>query len=395
MTPTQTTTFDPSKIKEAGPAERGDFSNQQINQKQSMQAEPPAQDPPANQPPANAAAPAEVTLPELSDDQLKKLFADKGIEGFDGNFETLKEKLAKANAPAVTEPTAEEKKLAEAAMDKKMLDRYIETGGTAEAYVALKQIASMDLRELSVAELKSWLKEKKFTDEEIDDVVKERYYQLNPDELQKNKTWDEENSAWKEESDDDFNKRKEFLKKKVAAFSPKLDSRGIYTKQKAEGVLNTLRESIKADELAVTKEAQFSSMVDEFSKKLPREITFELGEINKIKQDPVVFKVSDADVAEVADTFKDPAKRQQFLFNEDKTLNHANLMNVMLRNKYLESALKATYIEGGNRQVAALEKVFPGAAHALGVGGAPQQNKQGRKGVFVSAGQPEVARPTT
>lgn len=382
---TTTTKFDPTKIKEAGQAERGDFSNQQ-NAKQSMQQDPP----PVITPTDNGeggkdkqdAAPAEVKLPELTDDQLQALFKSKGIEGFE-NFDKLKEKIAKADAPVATEPTAEEKKLAEAAMDKKMLDRYIETGGTAEAYVAIKGIAAMDLRELSITELKKELKDMNFNDDEIDIVVKERYYQLNPEELEQGI----------DESDDDFKKRKELVTKKVSYGSTKLESRGTHTKQKAEGFLNTLRESIKADELAVTKEAQFSSMVDEFSKKLPREITFELGEINKIKQDPVVFKVSDADVAEVAEIFKDPAKRQQFLFNEDKTLNHSNLMNVMLRNKYLESALKATYIEGGNRTVAALEKVFPGAAHALGVGGATVPNKQGRKGVFVSAGQPEVAVP--
>lgn len=382
---TTTTKFDPSKIKEAGPAERGDFSNQQ-NARQSMQQDAPPvitptdngesgkdkQDPP----------PAEVKLPDLNDDQVKEFFKSKGIDGFDGNFEALKEKLAKVDAPASPELTEEQKKAAEVAMNTRMLNRYLETGGTAEQFVALQQIASMDLRELSVAEIKKELSEK-FTPEEIDIVLKERYYQINPDEL--------EQTA--DESDEDFNKRKEFLKKKVAAFAPKLETRGTHTKQKAESFLNNLRESIKAEDLAVEKEAKFSSKVDEISTKLPREITFELGEIGKIKQDPVVFKVTDADIAEVAGTLKDPAKRQQFLFNEDKTLNLTNLMNVMLRNKYLESALKATYIEGGNRQVAALEKVFPGAAHALGVGGATVPNKQGRKGVFVSAGQPEVAVP--
>lgn len=344
---------------------------------------------------AAAAAEAEKNkLPDLSDEQLKKLFADKGIEGFE-SFDKLKEKIAKADAPVDTPLTDEQKKANELAFEKRMLDYHIANGGTAEQFVALKQVASMDLKELSVAEIRKELKEKKFTDDEINVVLKERYYQLNPDEVQKNRTWNEDTGEWIEESDEDFNKRKEFLKKKVAAFSPKLETRSTHTKQNAEGFLNTLRDAIKAEDLAKQKETEFSSKVDEMSKKVSRKVTFELGEVDKTKIDPVEYNVSDADVAEVVGILKDPAKRQQYFFNEDKTLNLSKVMDVMLRNKYLESALKTTFIEGGNRQVAAFQKVFPNAAQTLGVGGAPATANTGRKGVIAKAGKPEVARPTT
>lgn len=400
---TTTTTFDPSKIKEAGQPERHDFTNQKppVTATENTNGAAPAvaaAAPPIETPEAKAAreaAEAEKNkLPEISDDQLKKLLEGKGIAGFE-NFDTLKEKIAKADAPAVTEPPEEEKKAAQAAEEKRMLDHFIATGGTPEAFVALKQIAAMDLRELSVAEIKKEMKEQKFTDEEIDVVVKERYYQLNPDELKKNKTYDEVKDEWIEESDEDFNKRKEFLKKKVAAFGPKLETRSSHTKKNAELILNNLREEIKAEDSRKQLETQILSKVDEISKKLPREISFELGEVNKTKQDPVVYTVTDADIAEVVAEFKDPAARQKILLNEDKTLNLTNLMELKLRNKYLESALKAAFIEGGNRQVAAFEKVFPGSAKALGVGGSQEVNNKGRKGHIVSAGQPEVARPTT
>ncbi len=402
MESTETKPFDIKTLKEAGQPERHDFSNQK-------QKEPPAETvtdnlvvtvvdhtgETAEATAAREAAEAEaakIKLPELTDEQLKELFKQKGIDGFE-NFDKLKEKIAKADAPVDNPPTEEEKKAAEVAMEKRMLDQWIATGGTPETFVAIKQIASMDLRELSVAEVKKELKEQKFTDAEIDVVLKERYYQLNPDELVKNKTWNEENSEWVEESDDDFNKRKEFLKKKVAAFNPKLETRSTHTKQNAETILNNLREEIKAEDSKKVQENQILSKVDEISKTLPRTITFELGEVNKTKQDPVVFNVTEADITEIAAEFRDSTKRQQILLNEDKTLNLTNLMDLKLKNKILTSALKAAYIEGGNRQVAAFEKVFPGAAKQLGVGGSQAASTQGRKGVIVSAGQPEVAVP--
>lgn len=402
MESTEVKTPDLRTIKSAGPPERHDFSNQKppvsVPEDNGTSAPPAAGGDDGETPEAKAAREAaeaaakEIKLPELSDEQLKELFKQKGIEGFE-NFDTLKEKLAKANATVITEPTEEERKAAEAAFDQRVLNHFLATGGTAEAFVALKQIASMDLRELSVAELKKELKERNFNDAEIEIVVKERYYQLNPDELQKNKTYNETDGEWVEESDDDFAKRKDFLKRKVAAFSAKLDTRSTHTKQNAELMLNNLRDAVKAEDSKKKQEEQILSKVDEISSKTPREITFELGEINKIKTNPVVYKVSEADIAEVVAEFKDPARRQQILLNEDKTLNLTSLMELKLRNKYLESALKAAYIEGGNQRVAELEKVFPGSAKALGVGGSPEVVNKGRKGHIVSAGPPEVAVP--
>ena len=208
-----------------------------------------------------------------------------------------------------------------------------------------------------------------------------------------NKTYDEEKGEWNEESDDDFNKRKEFLKKKVAAFTPNLETRSTHAKKNTETILNNLREAVKAEDSKKVQETQILSKVDEISKALPRELTFELGEVNNTKQAPVVYKVTDADIAEVAAEFKDSATRQKILLNEDKTLNLTGLMELKLRNRILESALKAAYIEGGNRQVAIVDKVFPGYAKQLGVGGSQAAATQGRKGVIASAGQPEVAVP--
>lgn len=386
MTEATKTAPDISTIKSAGLPERHDFSNQKpaVAAPENNGAAPAAgaETAPTNGAAAPAAAAPEVKLPEINDDQLKLLLESKGIKGFE-NFDSLKETFEKASKPADVAPTEEEKKAAEAALEKRMLDKFIADGGTPEAYVAVKQIVAMDLKELSVAEIKKEMKEQKFSDEEIDIVLKERYYQLNPDEL--------EQTA--DETDEEFQKRKDLTAKKVSYGSAKLEKRSTHTKQNAETILNNLREAIKAEDSKKVQESQILSKVDEISKQLPRKITFELGEVNNTKQDPVVYDVTEADIEAVAAEFKDSATRQKILLNEDKTLNLTNLIELKLRNKYLESAMKAAYIEGGNRRVAEFEKVFPGSAKALGVGGSQQASTQGRKGVIASAGKPEVAVP--
>ncbi len=395
MESTETKPFDIKALKAAGQPERHDFSNQKPKEAAPEKDAAPAAAATNGEEKAQEAAAAapEIKIPELTDEQLKELFKQKGIEGFE-SFDKLKEKISKADAPVDTPPTDEEKKAAEAALEKRMVDHFVATGGTYEAFVALKQIASMDLKELSVAEIKKEMKDNKFTEAEIDVVLKERYYQLNPEELQKIKTVDEDGNEV-EESDEDFKKRKDLLTKKVSYGSAKLENRSTHTKQNAETILNNLREAIKAEDSKKVQENQILSKVDEISKTLPRTITFELGEVNKAKQDPVVFNVTEADITEIAAEFKDSTKRQQILLNEDKTLNLTNLMDLKLKNKILTSALKAAYIEGGNRRVAEFEKVFPGSAKSLGVGGSQAASNTGRKGVIASAGKPEVARPTT
>ena len=329
---------------------------------------------------ANGVAPTKDDLPELSEEQLKKLFAAKGIEGFDGNFDTLKQKIEKADKPADVELTEEEKKAAAKAFDERMLGHYLKHGGKVEDYVALKTIASSDLKELSVKEIRDEMKKEKFDDDEIAVVLQERYYQLNPDELTKNP----------EEEDSDFEKRKELLKKKAAFGSKKLENHSAPIKNKAAEILAGIKSSVEAEILLEKQEAMFSSKVDEFAKKFPRKLTFELGEVDGKKIDPVTYEVTEAAITEAVTLLKDPAKRQQYFFNSDNSLNLDNVAQVLIRNKFLESALKALYLEGGNRQVEYFEKVFPGrTAKDIGVGGKAGGTGTGQKGKIASFGQPE------
>lgn len=323
----------------------------------------------------------DVKLPEVNDEQLKELLKGKGIS-FE-NFDELKTKLTTPAAPV--ELTAEQKAESEKALDKRMLDHFIETGGTAEQFVALKQIAAMDLKELSVASIKKSMKEDGFSQDQIDAILKERYYQINPDELEK------END---EESDEDFNKRKEFIKKKVGFGSKKLENHGLPIKKDAEETLKSLRQEIESKDAADRKEKEFSSKVDEFSKTVPRKITLELGEVNQTKQAPVEYNVSEEDIAEVTNILRDKASRESHLFNKDGTLDLQKVFGMMLANKALATAAKASFIEGGNRQVEEIRKTFPGSPYDLGVGGSKGASEKGKAGVggIVSAGKPERVR---
>lgn len=333
--------------------------------------------------PTNGQAAAEIVLPEVTDEQLQKILENKGIKGFE-NFDTLKSLTEKAAQPAKAEPTKEEKEKNEKAFEKRMLDYFVEKGGTPEDFVALKTIAAADLKLLSDSEIRRELKAGGFDEDQIKLIVAERYYQLNPDELEQGV----------DETEEDFEKRKEFKKKLNSYYTPKLENRNSYMKVQAENALKGLREAIAAEDMLKQQEIEFSSKVEEHSKTLPRKITFEMGELNGAKLEPVSYDVSDADVTEVVSLLKDTAKRNQFLFNPDNSLNLTNLMDSMLGKKVLESAVKAALLEGGNRQVAIFEKTFPGTPHDLGVGGQKSSGTNtGRKGVLVSAGKPEIGKP--
>ncbi len=381
--------FDITKLKEAGPAQRGDFSNAKQKPDDAPAAESNGAAPAAAalpdakvEPPANGAAPAADATPALTDEQLKEILKGKGIN-FDGDFEAMKNKInTLPDAPALS---PEQVAANEKAFEKRMLDFHIENGGTIEDFAAIKQIASMDLKLLSEAAIRKELKENGFDQDQIDVVLKERYYQLNPDEL----------VLGDGEDETEFNKKKELLKKKVSYGSKLMETKAASDKKYAEDALKDLRQSVLDKDANAKKESEYSSKAEEFSKKLPRSITVELGDVNDQKVEPVTISVSESDINEVAAIFKDKAKRESTFLNSDGTLNFTKLMETELRNKTLESAVKASYIEGGNRQIEAFRKVFPDSPFTLGVGGTPPTQKKGEKGKIVSAGKPELVRQNT
>lgn len=325
---------------------------------------------------AQQTSPAEAQVPELTPEQKKAFLAKFNID-YDGNDDVLKEKFAKINGDASTQTqeTDEDKQKRESAFEKRMLDLYVENGGTAEDFVALKQIAAVDLKELSVSEIRREMKENNFSDAEIELILKERYYQLEDDDIEQ----------YEDESD------KDFLKRKKEYGAKKLASRSKYLQDDAVSRLAQLRDAVTAKDTLVKAEKDFSSKVDEHFSALPKKMTFQLGESNDEQIDPIVFEVSEADISEVAETLKNPDRRQQFFFNDDNSLNLKNVGDVILKNIVLAKAIKKAYLEGSTREVAKLRNVFPDNPAALGVGGGARQNN-GVKGKITGFGKPQVVQ---
>ena len=297
-----------------------------------------------------AASPA-PELTELTDEQLKSFLEKKGIVV--DSIDALKEKLTPKE---IISP--EEQKKQQLAAEKRLVDLFVEGGGTVEQYVAIKSIAEKDIKELSRETTRAEYKELGFTDEQIDSIIKERYYQVDDAEL--------ENLE-----DDD----KEFTKKLKEVFSQKLENRASYKQKQAQKILADLKEAVDSDNLAQEKEVELSSKIDEHFKKIPRKITFQIGESNGKPISPIEYEVSESDIAEVQAMLKDSTKRQQFLTNSDGDLNIPSLSEVLLQNKYLKTAIKAAYHEGGNRQAQLVDNIFPKNAYDIGIGGASNKSK--------------------
>jgi hypothetical protein len=380
MPETQTPT--PGKIVAAGKPVAGSYQAPTVTPP-ADNGTPPAGTPPATTPPAdNGTPPAAAGTPpvELNDDQLKEFMKSKGIEGFE-SLDDLKTKLTKANTPAPVEPTPEEKAAKEAAFEKRMVDHFMSHGGTVEQFAIYKELAKADVKELSNVQFTRELKAAGFNDEEIADIKATRYYMQNPDELIADATEDPK----------DFEKRKESLKKKNAYFGSKLENRSSYQKSQAEAILNGIKAALKSEEDLTGEEAKLSSKIDDHASKINRKINLELGELNSLKVDPVAFEIPQSAIDDVTSVLKDVSKRKQFFFNTDGSLNLDNIMPMMLENQYLRSAIKASYIEGGNRQVEIVKKIFPGyGAHDIGVGGKNNAgNPSGTPGKIASAGKPQ------
>lgn len=382
--------FDPSKIKSAGKSSIGRLDTngaEQSPQQNSQQQQSPAPDNGAAATTAAATtaaattaaattAAAEIKLPEVSDEQLRELLKGKGID-FEGDFEAMKSKLTVAPAPV--ELTAEQKAEAEVKLEQRMLNKWMADGGKAEDFVALKQILAADKEQLALAARINELTAKGFSAEDATKILNHRYYkETDPETLVKEE----------DESDDDFKKRKEFVTKVANYGKEKFESRSSTIRKDAEDRLNAIREAITNEDAAIAAEAKFSSTVEEFSKTIPRKLTFELGEVEGKKLAPVVYDVKDSDVAAVTDMLKDPAKRKQILFNEDGKLDLKKAFDLLLKNQVYESSIIASYNEGGNRQVEEIKKVFPGSPFELGVGG--NSVKRAESGKIVKAGKPTV-----
>lgn len=289
--------------------------------------------------------------PQIDETILKAYLESQGIK-----YESLDKLKEKVNYTAPKELTEEEKTKAELAKEKRAVDLFVKNGGKIEQYVAIKKIAESDLKELSIANTKSELKEAGFSDEKIEQILKDRYYQFDDEEIEQED----------DESEKDLKKRlKEY-------YSKKLENRSAFTKTQAKGILDNLNKAIESEDLEAQKEVEISSKIDDYFKAQPLKLNFEIGEVNGQKIAPVEYEVAESDLAKVQKTLKTPAELNKILFNQDGSLNLPNISNLLIKNAISDSALKAAYHEGGSRQVAIMKTIFPSSASELGIGGIPK-----------------------
>lgn len=299
--------------------------------------------------------------------------------------ELTKEQIAELytkNFPTPAEQTEAEKKQDEISFEKRMIDLFIDGGGTPEQYGALKTVANMDLKELSRSTVIKELKDRGVSDDLISEVLTEQYYQVNPDELEQSE----------DETDDQFKARKEKIVKKVAFGTSRFEAKGKRVKESAESTFNTLKSKIEAADLVVKTENDTIAKIDELSKTLPKKITLELGKLKDKPLGSVDINVSDEEINEVIAELKDPAKRKQLLYNEDNTINVKGIAELMLRNKQLEKAAREGFQTGTTKNTEVWESIFPGRnPNSIGLGGAPASFGNNEKGKVVSAGKPQRA----
>lgn len=317
---------------------------------------------------------------EFTEEQKAAFFKKMGIE-YKGeeDFEAIKEKLK----PAEAQPSEEDKKKAISAAELKQAELFIKNGGTLEQFNTIKSIANADPKEFSKKAAILELVDAGFTEDEAKDIAKERYYQIELDAIEQEV----------DETDEEFEARKAKLQKKIDFGTKKIQTKSSYLQKQAGDVIKGLQEAIEAEELQGKTEATFLSNVDKTLSTLPRKQTFELGKVNDQDIAPILHEVSEDSVAKVAELLKDPAKRNQFFYNQDNTLNIANLTPLLVNHFEMKRAIKGALLEGQSRQVAEFEKVFPSkTAFELGVGGS--QIKRLQKGKVASSGKPQVVRPT-
>lgn len=334
----------------------------------------------ANNGAANANANAAPAPTELTEEQLKEFFKSKGIE-YDG-LDNLKSKLT-ASQNTSTELTEEQKKVQALAKEKRIVDKFVSGGGTVEQYVALKNVAEMDVAELSKNTAKKELKDSGFDDTEIESIIKERYYQIAIDELEQGD----------DEEDEAFEKRKNAIKRKKEYGDKLLSTRSLPIKTQAAGILADIQSAIDSEDLQVQREITISAKIDEDFKVLPRKMSIEIGEIGGKTVSPVDYDVSETDIAEVKSMLKDPAQRQQFLFNEDGSLTNT-LIQTIVKAKAFDSASKISFLTGQNKAITDFQKTFPATSmQELGVGGSPQKPKDSKPGQPVSYGKVQRVQP--
>lgn len=324
------------------------------------------------------AAPVELTL-----EHKKALFKELGFEyNSDDDLAKFKEKLN--YTPPAAEPSEEQKARKELELDKRMMEAFMKaSGGTVDEYVAMKSVANANVAELSKAESISEFMKLGLTKENAEKHWKEANYQIEIDALEQGD----------EETEEEFTARKVDLQAKKEAFSKKLNESLSPKQKEAREIYNTLKNVIAEQDLQVQKENEYAAKASTHIQQMPRKLNVELGKLNDIDLAPVQIDIDEALITETRELFSNADKRKQTFFNEDGTLNYANLSELYVKAKHFDKGIKTALLEGQTRQVKEFQKVFPAhSAGSLGVGSI--QNRTVTNGnKIVGRSAPKVAIP--
>lgn len=306
---------------------------------------------------------------EISDEIFMAEF-EKRVGVKPQSIDFVKEKL-NYQPPAPT-PTDEEKTKADKAFEKRILDLHIESGKTPEQYTLLKGIANGDLKELSLQQTKEELKAAGFSDEKINDIIKERYYQVEDSDI--------------ELADDD---EKEFLKKKKEFGSKKLESRAAYLQNQAKSYIDSLTKAVNDSDAEKKRMEQHTSKVEDAIKNYQRKQTLELGKVDDTDIPPIEDEIPETAFAEVKDILKDPVKFEQLLFTKEGDVNLDFIIPHLVRSASYTSAVKKGYLVGADRQVEHFQGTFGSVIPSLG--GQPKPTNE--NGKIVRRGKSEYVAP--
>lgn len=297
--------------------------------------------------------------PSLSDDDIRNYFKEKGIE-YDG-VDSLRKKLKP------TEESLEQERREKSEFEQKMVDAFVNGGGTVEQYVALKKLAEQPLPELSSELIKKELLEAGVNEDVLSDILSEQFFQVTDEQLE---DMDEEGKAA-------AIKLREYGKKK-------LENYGSHIQNQSKKILEDLKKHINSVAEAGRSEAQLLSTIDDTFANMPKQLSVELGEINGETVPPLNYEISESDIQDVKSQLSDINQRQKLLYNEDGGLNIAFISQLLLEHKMRDSLVKTALLEGGTRQVNILEKRLPYTSpYDVGLSSPRIQNNQ--KGSFGKA----------
>jgi hypothetical protein len=267
------------------------------------------------QPPVTVEQQATQQDAELSDEQFLAIHNKR----FGTEYKSIDELKPKA-----AEPTDVEKAKLANAREKILLEKHIAKGGTIDDFTALKSVLRTDLKELSITKTKNEYLKLGLTEEEAENEIKKRYYQLSDDELE---FLEEEEKAG--------------LLKKKDIFSKKLHSRASVEQANAKAYFDSLERELENEQYELEVDNKLAAEAQVIAKTFDRKVVTQLEMKDGVTVPPIESVLSDDDMADIANVLGDKQKREALLYREDGTENLAVLAELLSYKKRYDKAVKA------------------------------------------------------